>query len=148
MYKTGEEKEGGKKYKKYNVWFLEIPAIFQCIPNHFSYLLSGCLGIKVRVCAQPFYRVWLFVTPWTIAPRLPCSWNFPGKNTEAGWPFPILRGLPEPEIEPMSLASSAVTRGFSTAEPPGKPQVLKHLSVKNLLWAELCSFVQIFTYWS
>ena len=33
-------------------------------------------------------RVWLFVTPWTIARQaLLCPWNFPGKNTGEGGHF-------------------------------------------------------------
>ena len=35
-----------------------------------------------------------------------------------GLPFPSPEGLPNPEMEP---ASPALTGGFSTAEPPGKP---------------------------
>ena len=37
-----------------------------------------------------------------------------------GLPFPSPGGLPDPGIKP---TSSALAAGFSTAEPPGKPQV-------------------------
>ena len=30
----------------------------------------------------------LFVTPWTVAYQAPCPWDFPGKNTGVGLPFP------------------------------------------------------------
>ena len=33
-----------------------------------------------------------FETPWTVAPRLLCPWNFPGKNTGAGCQF-LLQGI-------------------------------------------------------
>ena len=34
----------------------------------------------------------LFATPWTVASRLLCPWDFPGKNTEAGFHF-LLQGF-------------------------------------------------------
>ena len=37
-------------------------------------------------------------------------------------PFPAPEDLPDPGIEPMSLASSALAGGFFTTELPGKPQ--------------------------
>ena len=37
--------------------------------------------------------------------RLLHPWNFPGKITGAGLPFPIPGDLPDPGIEPESLAS-------------------------------------------
>ena len=39
-------------------------------------------------CAQLLSRVWLFVTPWTVA----CPWDFPGKNTGVGCHF-LLQGI-------------------------------------------------------
>ena len=33
-------------------------------------------------------RVWLSATPWTVARQAPLLWNFPGKNTGVGLPFP------------------------------------------------------------
>ena len=55
--------------------------------------------------------------------RLLCLWNFSGKNTGAGCQHPLLRDLPDPGIELASLASPALTGGFFTIVPPGKPQV-------------------------
>ena len=40
----------------------------------------------------------------------------------SGLPFPALEDLPDPGIEPTSLASSALAGGFFTTEPPGKPR--------------------------
>ena len=37
-------------------------------------------------------HVWLFATPWTVAPRLLCPWNFSGKNTGVGC-HPLLQGI-------------------------------------------------------
>ena len=41
----------------------------------------------------------------------------------SGLPFPTSGDLPNPGIEPVSLASLALGGGFFTTEPPGKQQV-------------------------
>ena len=38
-------------------------------------------------------RVWLFATPWTVATRLLCPWNSPGKNTGVGCCHFFLQGI-------------------------------------------------------
>ena len=48
--------------------------------------------------------VWLFVTPWTVATRLLCPWNSPGKNTGVGCHSLLQGNLPYPRIEPRSPA--------------------------------------------
>ena len=50
-----------------------------------------------------------------------CLWNFSGKNTGVGCQSPPLRDLPDPGIKLTSLASPALTGGFFTTVPPGKP---------------------------
>ena len=40
-----------------------------------------------HVHAQSVSRVRLFATPWTVAPRLLCPWDSPGKNTGVGLHF-------------------------------------------------------------
>ena len=50
--------------------------------------------------------------------RLPCPWDFPGKNTRVGCHSP--GDLPGPGIEPWSPALAG--RLFTT-EPPGKPMI-------------------------
>ena len=37
-------------------------------------------------------RVWLFATPWAVAPRLLCPWDSPGKNTGVGG-HALLQGI-------------------------------------------------------
>ena len=49
-------------------------------------------------------------------------WNSPSKNTGSGLPGPSPGDLPNPGIEPMSLALQADSL---PSEPPGKPS--KHL---------------------
>ena len=49
-------------------------------------------------------------------------WDSPGKNEcWSGLPFSSSEYLPDPGIEPVSLASAALESGFFTAKPPGKP---------------------------
>ena len=43
-----------------------------------------------------------FATPWTVAPKLLCPWDFPGKNTGVGCHF-LLQGISDAGIEPASL---------------------------------------------
>ena len=56
--------------------------------------------------------------------RLLCPWDFPGKNTWVGKFFPLfpsIGDLPDSRIKP---ASPALTGGFFTTEPSGKPNSL------------------------
>ena len=48
--------------------------------------------------------------------------EFSSQEYWSGLSLPILGNLPDPGIQPMSLASPALTGGFFTTEPPGKPQ--------------------------
>ena len=56
-----------------------------------------------RLCAQSLSRVWLFVTPWTVARQAPLSMRFPRQEYWSGLPFPPPGGLPDPGIELKSL---------------------------------------------
>ena len=57
-----------------------------------------------------------------VARQAPLLMEFSSQEYWSGLSLPILRGLPDPGIQPMSLASPALTGGFFTTEPPGKPQ--------------------------
>ena len=63
-------------------------------------------------------RIQLFATPWTVAHQAPLSTGFLRQEYWSGLPFPTLGDLPNPRIEPMSLASPAL-QAFFTATPPG-----------------------------
>ena len=47
--------------------------------------------------------------------------EFPRQAYYSGLPFPTPGDLPDPEIEPVSLASPALADGFFTTAPVGKP---------------------------
>ena len=48
--------------------------------------------------------------------------GFPRQEYRSGLPFPPPGDPPDPGVEPVSAASSALAGGFSTTEPPAKPQ--------------------------
>ena len=48
--------------------------------------------VCMRACMLSHAR--LFVTPWSVATRLLCPWNFPGKNTGVGCHFQLQGYLP------------------------------------------------------
>ena len=63
-------------------------------------------------------RVWLFETPWTVAPQAPLSMELSRQEYWSGFPCPSPGDVPDPGIEPRSPALQA---DASPSEPPGKP---------------------------
>ena len=55
------------------------------------------------MCAQSLSCVLLFATLWTVAHQAPLSMKFSSQYWN-GLPFPSSGHLPDPEIEPASLA--------------------------------------------
>ena len=67
------------------------------------------------MCAQLLSHVQLFVTPLTVAHQAPLSMEFSRQEYWSELSFPSPGDLPDPGIEPMSLA---LTGGLFTTEPP------------------------------
>ena len=63
-------------------------------------------------------RVWLFVTPWTVAYQAPPSMGFSRQEYWSGLPLPSPGDLPDPGIEPGSPSLQADALPY---ELPGKP---------------------------
>ena len=84
-----------------------------------SGLVIFCFPLKG---AQSFSCVWLFATPWAAVHRTPHPRNFPGENI--GLLFPSPGDLPKPGIKHTSLSSVALSDGFFTTVPPGKPSLI------------------------
>ena len=59
-------------------------------------------------------HVQVFVTPWTVAHQAPLSVGFSRQEYCSGLSCPPLGNLPNPGIEPMSLASPALAGRFFT----------------------------------
>ena len=73
-------------------------------------------------------RVWVCVTPWTIARQAPLSMEFSRQESWSGLRFPSPGNLPDPVIEPCYTALQADSL---PSEAPGKPSV----------WIVLCIFL-------
>ena len=72
------------------------------------------------------------MTPWTVDYQALLSMGFPRQEYWSGLPFPSPRDLPDPGIEPTSLASPELAGGFFTVEPPGKPRSILLLCIISL----------------
>ena len=72
-----------------------------------------CLRYK-HVRAKSLSRVWLCVTPWTVARQTPPSMGFSRQGHCSGC-MPSSRGLPDPGLKPASLMSLAFAGGFFTS---------------------------------
>ena len=71
---------------------------------------------KWKVKVKSLSRVWLFVTPWTVAHQAPPSMGFSRQGYWRGVPFPSPGDLSDPGIKPRSPALQA---DALTSEPPG-----------------------------
>ena len=65
-------------------------------------------------------RIWLFVTPWTVAHQALLSREFPRQEYWSGLPFPSPGDLPGPGIKPMSPVSPALQADSLPTEPAGE----------------------------
>ena len=64
---------------------------------------NACIPPPAFVClVKLLSRVWLFVTPWTVAYHAPPSMRFSKQEDWSGLPFPSPEDLPDPGIEPGS----------------------------------------------
>ena len=58
--------------------------------------------------------VWLFATPWAVASQAPLSMGFSRQEYWGGLSCPPTGDIPDPGIEPASLASPALAGRFFT----------------------------------
>ena len=66
-------------------------------------------------------HVQLFATPWTVAIRHLCPWDFSDKNTGLNCHFPPPGDPPNPGIKPTCPVSPALQADSFPAEPSRKP---------------------------
>ena len=79
---------------------------------------SIIVGLDVCLCAQ----LHLTLQPQGLQPaRLLSAWDFSRQEYWSRLPFYAPGDLPNPGIEPISLASPELAGGFFPTEPPGKP---------------------------
>ena len=75
----------------------------QMCEMYFAHLLV-ISAILMYMHAQLFSCVQFFGTPRTVAPQVPLPTGFPSQEYWSGLPFPPPGDLPDPGIEPLSLA--------------------------------------------
>ena len=68
-------------------------------------------------------HVRLFATLWTVALQAPLPMGFSRQEFWSGFPFPSPGDLPGPGIEPSSLASPVLGRGFFTTSAIWEAQI-------------------------
>ena len=73
--------------------------------------------------AQMLSHVQLFATLWTVTCQAPLSLGFSRQEYWNGLPCPPPGNLPNPGVEPTSLATPALAGGFFTTAPAGKPDL-------------------------
>ena len=82
---------------------------------------------QVKVKVKSLSRIWLFVTPWTVAYQAPPSMGFPKQEYWSGLLFSSPRDLPGQGIEP---GSPALQAHALPSEPPGKSILMPHPGIK------------------
>ena len=81
---------------------------------------AQCVSVCVCVCVcESLSHVLLFGTPWNVACQAPLSMGFSRQEYCSGLPFPSPGDLPDPGVEPGTLALQADSL---PSEPPGKTQ--------------------------
>ena len=80
--------------------------------------ITSCLYLPFKKLAcmlcQLLSRVWLFMTPWTVARQTPPTMGFPRQEYWSGLPFSSPRDLSDPGIK---STSPALAGRFFTTEP-------------------------------
>ena len=68
--------------------------------------------------------VWIYVTPWTVAPSPLCPCDSPGKNSRVGcYTFP--QGIFQTQgLNPLSLMAGALEAGSLSLVSPGKSAII------------------------
>ena len=97
----------------------------------FKWLKRYTLCCILCVCVQSLSYVGPCATPWTVgAHQTPLSMEFSQQEYWSEFPFFTSGDLPDPGIEPLSLASPALAGRFFTT---GKPLCAFYHNLKNFL---------------
>ena len=86
----------------------------------FIHLFNQCLLSEVLCSPSLFSCVQLFAILWIVACQVPLSMGFSRQEYWSGLPFPPPGDLPDPGIEPLSLASPALAGRFLTTSTTGE----------------------------
>ena len=107
----------GHIFESQSIGTCSLVLINESFLNEWMLCYTSCV---VLAAIYSLTHVQLFATPWTIATRLLCPQDSPGRNTGVGSHFLLQGGLPDPGTEPQS---AALAGGFLTTilEAPGEP---------------------------
>ena len=86
------------------------------------------------LCACMLSHARLFETLCTVAYQTALFMEFSRQEYWKWLPFPNPGDLPDPGIEPVSLASPELAVGFFTTTPPGKPHLVPRRCLINVCW--------------
>ena len=90
---------------RYSFW--KLPMFY--LTTHYALkLISFLIPWKVKV--KSLSRIWLFVTPWTVAYQAPPSMGFSRQEYWSGLQFPSPGDLPDPGIKPGLLFLTNVVK--------------------------------------
>ena len=85
-----------------------------------------------------FSRVWLFMTPWTVALQAPLSMEFSRQEYWNGLPCPPLGDLPSPGMELVFTSPALAGRFFTTSTTWwGKEVLFYHIPRSEVKWNEV-----------
>ena len=125
---------------------LRTPSGLRCLYGPPSKSALRNAATELISTASRLSRVWLFLTPWTVARQAPLSMEFSRQEYWSGLSFPPLGYLPDPEIEPGSPEAPALTREFFTPEPPGKPPFPQLLWLNETLLSKGLFFLKVYLF--
>ena len=93
-----------------------------CVQLYFlpSQLWALLPTVCVCVCVCTRCNIQFFVTPQTVARRIPLSMGFPRQKYWSRLPFPTPRDLPDPGMPPATLARPALAGEFVTLAVPSE----------------------------
>ena len=106
---------------------------------------SNICTILTGVVVQSLSRVWLFVTPQTVAHQVPVPMGFSRQEYWGRLLFLSPGDLPDPGNEPTSLTSPALVGRFFT-EPPGRPPYTVIYPLYFYLHIKICKYMGIYVY--
>ena len=96
----------------------------------------------MHVCMlNHFSHAQFFATPWTVACKAPCAWDFSGKNTGESC-HALLQGIfPTQGGNPCLLHLLYWQEGSLSLAPPGKPCIYIYIYVYIYMYVYICMYM-------
>ena len=131
------------------------PSICLCHCSYKCTIISSRISLKDArmfidnsLCVCVLNHVWLFATPWSVAPQALLSMDFSRQEYWSKFPFSPLGYLLDPGIQPRLLHLLHWQVEFLLLAPPGKPHHCPYrctiISSRNSLQDERNVYQQLF----